>query len=752
MRNIAKCLLLVLFPLVASAQALKPGEWRTYTSMRTVQQIALSHDSLTVWAATSGGAFRIDSRNSNAVTAYRTTDGLYENDITAVATDNAGNTYFGGRTGGFDILSPSGTIRQRVEIRQQSSIPVKTINRIYTSGDRVYLSTAFGLSIYSTASGGYFVTTIGHIADLPQNDSVLDVLENGNELYLAMNEGVAVASRSSELTIPSVWHIGHLAAHPTTLVKFGGKVLVGTDSGLFQFTGPDTLTRLDGFGNSFIVSTLARNDTLYVLTTSGLLLTSHDLSSVNARDLGKELAITSRTLSETKEGLAIIGTQNNGVILQTGHGFTSGIFPSGPVNNEVTDLTYSQRNDAVYSVHRQFGISSFNVTADSWVDYPAGQMIPAADFFRVLDDPIRDVQWVSGYGAGLFKMKGLGTGTVTSDLFDAARGMPAYTGTYVVSAGGMIDRDGRFCVTLWAASGQAIAATADGQNFTMYPLAPSSDHGLSWGCITQDHEGNYWVGTVHSVPLARGVYWSKPQNKAYGFVPAGPGTQIANTNVNAILTDQDDGIWCGTESGVNIISNPYAIEQSNPQFYVRSVKLLEQQVVHAMAVDGIGNKWIGTDNGIFVVSPDGTDSIAHFSTSNSPLVDDDVETLAIDQSRGEIYAGTPNGISRFSTIFTSGKPDYSGIRVYPNPLVQTSESSPTVTIDGLVSGSTVKVFTLNGRLVATINGEALGSTVKWDGRDSMGRAVASGMYLITATSPQSGDNGEAKLVIVRDKP
>jgi hypothetical protein len=138
--------------------------------------------------------------------------------------------------------------------------------------------------------------------------------------------------------------------------------------------------------------------------------------------------------------------------------------------------------------------------------------------------------------------------------------------------------------------------------------------------------------------------------------------------------------------------------------------------------------------------------------ANSPLIDDNVTAIAIDQTRGEVYAGTPSGISRFSTIFTSGKSDYTGIRVYPNPLVQTSESSPEVTIEGLVSGSTVKIFTLNGKLVATVNGSSLGSTVKWDGRDSMGHVVTSGLYLITATSPGSGDNGEAKLVIVRDRP
>ena len=121
-----------------------------------------------------------------------------------------------------------------------------------------------------------------------------------------------------------------------------------------------------------------------------------------------------------------------------------------------------------------------------------------------------------------------------------------------------------------------------------------------------------------------------------------------------------------------------------------------------MAVDGVGNKWIGTDNGIFVVSPDGSDSVAHYTAENSPLVNDQVNSIAIDPARGETYAGTPAGISRFSTIFKQGQPDYTGIRVYPNPVVQTAEGtpsgSPTVYIDGLVAGSTVQIFSLAGKL------------------------------------------------------
>jgi hypothetical protein len=149
------------------------------------------------------------------------------------------------------------------------------------------------------------------------------------------------------------------------------------------------------------------------------------------------------------------------------------------------------------------------------------------------------------------------------------------------------------------------------------------------------------------------------------------------------------------------------------------------------------------------VTPDGSDSIAHFTTDNSPLIDNLVTSIAIDTKKGEAYIGTPNGISRLSTIFKEGKADYSGMHVYPNPLVQTSDALPTMYVTGLVGASTVKIFTVSGRLVASIDGSQLGATVTWNGKEETGRQLSSGVYIVSATSTQTADHGQAKFVLIR---
>src|SRR2546430_6551504 len=125
-------LLLIAAPIGASAQPLQPGEWRTYTSMRSISALAIASDpgtsdSVYAWAATSGGVFRVNLRDTTAgMLALHTTEGLFENDLTAIASDASGNTYFGGRTGGFDVYRPStGKIERLGADIQSISNPVR---------------------------------------------------------------------------------------------------------------------------------------------------------------------------------------------------------------------------------------------------------------------------------------------------------------------------------------------------------------------------------------------------------------------------------------------------------------------------------------------------------------------------------------------------------------------------------------------------------------------------------------------------
>ena len=55
-------------------------------------------------------------------------------------------------------------------------------------------------------------------------------------------------------------------------------------------------------------------------------------------------------------------------------------------------------------------------------------------------------------------------------------------------------------------------------------------------------------------------------------------------------------------------------------------RLLENERINAIAVDGGNRKWIGTQSsGILLVSEDGMETIAHFTTDNSPILSNNIK-------------------------------------------------------------------------------------------------------------------------------
>jgi hypothetical protein len=86
------------------------------------------------------------------------------------------------------------------------------------------------------------------------------------------------------------------------------------------------------------------------------------------------------------------------------------------------------------------------------------------------------------------------------------------------------------------------------------------------------------------------------------------------------------------------------------------------------------------------------------------------------------------------------------VRVYPNPWRSDSHAAPMVTFDQFPDGSSIKVFTLSGRLVKKLVTNV--NTATWDLTNTNGKTVASGLYIYLV---EDGHGGKArgKLAIMR---
>lgn len=222
--------------------------------------------------------------------------------------------------------------------------------------------------------------------------------------------------------------------------------------------------------------------------------------------------------------------------------------------------------------------------------------------------------------------------------------------------------------------------------------------------------------------------------------------------INCFTQDLNQQIWVGTEQGLFVIEDPDDFID-NDNFTYTQIKiprndgtdyadyLLNGVNISAIAIDAANRKWIGTAaDGIYLVSADGQEIVQHFTTDNSPLLSNEVLSIAVNPQTGEVMIGTFLGLVSYMSDANTPAPelDKNNVRVYPNPV--RPDYNGVITVDGLTQNAEVKITTVTGQLV--YSGHANGGLFTWNGRDKQGRRVSSGVYNIIST------NMEGKKAIV----
>ena len=191
-------------------------------------------------------------------------------------------------------------------------------------------------------------------------------------------------------------------------------------------------------------------------------------------------------------------------------------------------------------------------------------------------------------------------------------------------------------------------------------------------------------------------------------------------------------------------------------------ELLEQQYISDIEVDGANNKWVATiGSGVFYFSPNGQQTIHHFTKENSPLPSNNINDISINYSNGKVYFATDQGLVSYNTGSTSSSENFSNTYVYPNPVrPEFNTESERVKITGLTQNVNIKITDIEGNLVAeaqsninsryrNFNLEIDGGTAFWNGKNLRNRLVASGVYIIMLSDLDSYETKVLKLMIVR---
>lgn len=302
---------------------------------------------------------------------------------------------------------------------------------------------------------------------------------------------------------------------------------------------------------------------------------------------------------------------------------------------------------------------------------------------------------------------------------------------------------------LWVLQDQQGIARESNTTWNTIPL-PSNFINKGLEKFILNNQGQAWL----IAPNQQGIFVYQSKDVYATEIWRQLSTQSSNGNlpsmhVTSIAKDHAGSIWVGTDNGIAIYNcGDMASEPCNA--YVPIVNnngfngyLFQHEIVNCIAVDGANRKWIGTNNGAWLLSEDGLNIIAHFTKTNSPLPADTILQILIAPTTGEVFINTSNQMVSYRGTATEGKQTQNNIQIFPNPVA--SSYNGTIAFRGLIENAILKITDLTGKLVYQTN--ALGGQAIWNGRTYEGRKIATGIYLVFARDLAGNENSVRKLVI-----
>jgi hypothetical protein len=396
-----------------------------------------------------------------------------------------------------------------------------------------------------------------------------------------------------------------------------------------------------------------------------------------------------------------------------------------------------------------------------WTNFDANKIAQDAgiafcrDFTSVAVDPTdANHYFVGSWGEGLYEFKNnqfvnrYNYANTNGKLLTANPDNDNYT-----RIGGLTyDRDNNlYMVNGDVRNGMAeLSANGQWESYYIEPLSigPYPDK------ILIDHNNYKWLNIWRVYP---GMIVLDENNQMIGFSNTFRDqleTDIGATAYLCMAETSDGIVWVGTDNGPILFSSPQQVANGtcsrivSQDQYGENFYLLQNEKINAIAMDGGDRKWLGSENsGIFLVQQSGEETqVENFNTSNSPILSNCINSIAINDQTGEVFIGTDKGLCSYMSHVTPGKPDFSSnVHAFPNPVQPTTDTQ--VSITGLMQNSIVKITDVAGNLIN--QGRSTGSLYTWNLANRSGAIVKAGIYLVFAASSDGSQGIVTKIMVIK---
>lgn len=723
-------------------------QWRNFTAMNEARA-AVEYDDV-VYTITTGGMFSY-TNNGERIETFTPSDGLSAIDLRAVAADESGSIWIGAAGGFIDGYNPNDRTWRRVTDITRTDFTQRDITTLVTRGDTLFVGTSYGVSIYSISRNEFNDTYI-KFGSFPTQTPVTSIAYDNSNVWIGTARGIARGQVDDPLlAAPDRWTT-YTAADTGTgalphdnihdIVINNGILFIATPVGAAWYDG-DAWSMITGLDGIEIIALEVFDGTVYAATERNI----HRISEEGVHSTyGPQLPGTFTNLAHSVNG--VIGvTADRGIAILENNSWTT-VTPEGPQTNILTDIYVDEQSivwiaTAAGAAGRGFYRYDPAASSDEqWKSYTVQQYseLRANSYYKIFGAGDGTI-WVSSHGRGITAVRP--DGSLRNYYLDDGLIGIKEDPSYVVVSRAAEDSEGNIWFTMFDTDAEKPLVKLDPESSGITPMTNERNpSALDLRDVIIDRFDTAWI-----IPDRDGIFYFN-EKESIGTNVAGWGsiTQshgLPTNTVNAVSEDNRGEIWIGTGQGLAVIVNP-----REPQTSIRDIFTLQNQIVTAIEVDPLNRKWIGTFEGIFLLSPDGTQILEHYTVQNtdSKLVSDEVRSIAFDGNTGVVYIGTDRGMSSLQTIAVTPQTAFADLFVAPNPYRIPADHD--LKIDGLVRNSSIKILSIDGRLVRTFNSPG-GRIAFWDGLDDTGRQVASGVYIVVGVSEDGTEVGKSKVTVIR---
>jgi hypothetical protein len=773
MRYTIFCVLL-LFCFVVDLSAQSILDWQSYTSFRSVSDI--TEDSKgRIWMTTEGGV--LVTENSKVIKTLTPIEELARLDGNSIIySEELEKIFVGYLTGEIDVIDENDfKVEKLTDIKRNNSFSQKAINDFYLTENSLFVATDFGLVEYNL-NGLFVKDTYTKFGNFNTAIPVNTILKDSGVLYLGTEEGIAFTIQDGSFS-SSDWENytdsdGYTSESTEALGFFDNELYASTLVENYKLSDGTWGINSD-FGNDVIVDYKTTNNFIIALSEEVIY---HKEGAQNFHSSSLQGSIGTVISREPFTDTILFGTRINGLgILDLSNDTISYETQEGPYVNFFEGLNFydgvlisgsTRSSSRREEIDKTRGFYIFE--NGEWENY---NEIITPDFQNVVyRQPFKTTASENYYYFGSW-----GTGVVRFDketdeikLFDETnstlRGWPQDNELYPVISG--LETDSNNDVWLVSRYGNTplyrqTPGDDDWQHFQENSAVSSSD---LYENLFIDSFDQKWIALQNAQSSGTGLLvidTKNPEDESDDVgVKLQSGTNSGNlpdSKVNVIVEDKNGEVWIGTSRGIAKFIFPElivegSIQERTAQWLINedtsavSRFLLRDVNATAMAVNAANEKWVGSANqGIYLLNAEGSKILKRFTMDNSPLFSNSIKSIAINDVTGEVFIGTDVGLISYQGIPNKSVSKMEELKVFPNPF--SYKKNDLVFIEGLSDKTIVKVLGVDGMVVNSFTTN--GGRVSWDGRDSTGGMLGSGVYFVVAVDSEGNSKGVGKVVIVR---